>query len=181
MKTSPPTKQRASIVLSPSIGSITSGAALALVLCTAMVHPVLRADWHVDDSNQTGVEDGSVVRPYRSIQSAIEIATNGNTIKVALGTYGPINTLGKSLHLLGGYAGQSPAAYASRLGGDFSTQGPAPSATIIEGNGDQTLDGVTFTRFDDAPYQATFDNFTVRKNRRGIVCDTEISYPHPPI
>ena len=148
-------------------------------LCAALVHPVLSADWHVDDSNQTGVEDGSVVRPYRSIQSAIEIATNGSTIKVALGTYGPINTLGKSLHLLGGYSGQSPAAYASGLGGDFSTQGPAPSATIIEGNGTHTLDGVTFTRFDDAPYQATFDNFTVRKNRKGIVCDTEISYPHP--
>ena len=29
------------------------------------------------------------------------------------------------------------------------------------------------------PYQATIDNFTVRKNRKGIVCDTEISWPHP--
>lgn len=119
------------------------------------------------------------MRPYRSIQSAIEVATNGDTIKVALGTYGPINTVGKSLHLLGGHSGQSPAAYASSLGGDFSTQGPALSATIIEGNGAQSSDGVTFTRFDDAPYQATFDNFTVRKNRRGIVCDTEISWPLP--
>lgn len=154
-------------------------AVLGFLLWVASVPPVLAADWHVDDGNQTSVEDGSLLRPYRSVQAAIANAGSGDTIKVALGTYGPITTLGKSLTLLGGYPGAVTTAYADGLGGDFSVQGPAPSATIINGGGDMNADGVTFTRFDFTAYQVTFDNFTVRKNRKGIVCDTEVSWPHP--
>lgn len=154
------------------------GLLIGLGFWVAFVHQAFAADWHVDDSNLTSVQDGSARRPFRSIQSAISAAAAGDTVRVALGTYGPITTLGKPLTLRGGYPGQTSAGYAGGLVGDFSAQGPAPSATVIDGGGSTTVDGVTFTRFSDAPYQVTLDNFTVRRNRKGIVCDTEVSYPH---
>jgi hypothetical protein len=41
---------------------------------------------YVDISN-TGIEDGSLPRPYRTIPSAISASGSGSTISIASGTY----------------------------------------------------------------------------------------------
>ncbi len=148
------------------------GAVLPLVAC--LLHGAVL---HVDDSNTAGTHTGTIQYPFATIQAAIVAAASGDTINVALGDYAPITTLGKALTLRGGYPGATPAAYASGLGGDFTAQGPAPSATVIRGDG--TSNGVTFTRFTEEPYFAVLDNFTVRDNLKGVVCDTQDSWPQP--
>jgi hypothetical protein len=155
----------------PWAGWLAAGAGL-LLAATAGQAAVL----HVDDDNLTGTETGSAVYPFRSIQEAIVQATAGDTLKVAAGAYGGIDTQGKALTILGGYAGGTAAGYAAGSGGGFSAADPAQQAAVITGG---AADGVVFTRFSDAPYHAVLDGFTVRGSRRGIVCDTDLSWPQP--
>lgn len=135
------------------------------------------AVWHVDDDNQSGAYDGTARYPYASIQAAVTAASSGDVVRIAVGSYGPVQTQGKGLTFLGGYPGASPAAYAAGTGGDFSQRTLNPALTVVSG-GAQSV-GVTFTRFSDSPYQGGLDNLTVRQSRKGVVCDTDASWPHP--
>jgi hypothetical protein len=135
------------------------------------------AVWHVDDDNQSGRQTGSARYPYATVQAAVKRAASGDTIKVAVGAYTHVNTQNKALTILGGYPGANAAAYAAGLGGDFSQRALDPAATTI--NGSATRPGVIFTRYDEAPYHGVLDNLRIRQGRKGIVCDTEFSYPHP--
>ncbi len=84
------------------------------------------ADIHVDDDNTAGAQDGTTVHPYTSIQIAIDAAENGDTVKVAAGTYGEnIRVSDKTLNILGGYAAN----------GNFNDRDPDANMTHIQGDG----------------------------------------------
>lgn len=63
---------------------------------------LLSATLFVDDSN-SGIEDGSSTSPYNTIQEAVNVAANGDTIQIAAGNYAqPVNIQGRSgLSLIG--------------------------------------------------------------------------------
>lgn len=132
---------------------------------------------YVDDGNRSGIQNGTIQYPYEDIQTAVENAVSGDIIKTATGSYGPVETLGKSLTFSGGFTGAVTATYTSGQGGDFSSQAHGPDATVISGGFQNN--GVTFTRFDDNAYHGVLDNFTVSSSRKGIVWDTQISWPPP--
>lgn len=130
---------------------------------------------YVDNDNATTPNGGNQY-PFSSIQVAITNAAENDTIKIAKGTYTRIDNMGKSLILLGGYQGGTPTAYSNGSGGDFVNRTMDASLTHINGGGDSI--GVNITRFDFNPFKFVFDNFTVKNCTKGIVCDTEVSWPH---
>jgi hypothetical protein len=86
----------------------------------------------VDDDNTSSVEDGSSLYPYRTVQQAIDAASDGAVIAVAAGTYTEnIGVRGVSVHLYGGYAGGS--------GGDFTTRNPAMYPSHLQGDGQDSV------------------------------------------
>ena len=113
-------------------------------LPSASFTPV-QADLFVDDSNDTGAEDGSKAAPYTTIAAALGAATDGSTIAVAAGDY-PANLLvqGRTIHLFGGFSA------------DFTVRDPATNVTTLQGDGtdsvvslvdagDSTIDGFRIT------------------------------------
>lgn len=132
---------------------------------------------HVDDSNTSGNATGTAQFPFRTLQNAVTAAASGDTLKVAIGTYDAVQSAGKSLTILGGYPGAESSDYAAGRSGVFETRDLDPEATQISG-GSGTA-GVTFTRFDANPYHGRLDNLRVTQSRKGIVCDTQVSWPHP--
>ncbi|QQS29367.1 MAG: right-handed parallel beta-helix repeat-containing protein [Sphingobacteriales bacterium] len=128
------------------------------------------------DNDNASVQNGSSTYPYSSIQTAITNATGNDTIKVAAGNYGQIDNLGKSLVILGGYQGGTPSSYSNGTGGNFTVRTPDPTLTVISGGAGNI--GVKLTRFDENPFSFVFDNFTVSNSLKGVVCDTEVSWPH---
>lgn len=138
---------------------------------------VRRAILHVDDSNTTGNESGTSQYPFRTLQGAVNAATSGDTLNVAIGSYTAVQTAGKSLTILGGYPGAETSDYAAGRSGAFETRDLDPEATRISGGSDTA--GVTFTRFNANPYHGRLDNLQVTQSRKGVVCDTQESWPHP--
>ena len=68
--------------------------------------------------------NGSVSSPYKTIQAAINAASNGDIIQVAKGTYPEaIQITQKKVQLLGGFAGN----------GNFTSSDPQANVTIIAG------------------------------------------------
>lgn len=77
---------------------------------------------HVDRNNLApGVEDGTALHPYRTIQGAIDHAVGGDTIKVAQGIYveNVVLPWDFGVLLLGGFQGNSAGNYALGQPGDF--------------------------------------------------------------
>jgi len=96
------------------------------------------AELCVDNDNTTGIEDGSSIHPYNTIQEAIDAAPDSgeSTIRVAGGLYAEnINVDTKTVHLLGGFEGGAPADYAAGTGGVFAAQYPDTYITHIQGDG----------------------------------------------
>ena len=74
--------------------------------------------WHVAGFGSDSLGNGSYGFPYGSIQKAIDISENGDTVRVSSGTYiGNINFYGK----------------------DIVVEGDGPETTIIDGNGDGSV------------------------------------------
>lgn len=136
----------------------------------------LQAGVRCVDNDNASSQIGSSLYPYSSIQTAVDNAVDNDTIKVAAGSYGQIDNLGKSLVILGGYVGGTASAYSNGTGGNFTTRTSDPTLTVISGGVNNI--GVNLTRFDFNPFSLVFDNFTVRNSMKGIVCDTEVSWPH---
>lgn len=132
--------------------------------------------FHVDDSNLSTQQNGSAQYPFRSIQSVIMTAPNDDTIKVAVGTYGGIDNMGRSYVIIGGFPGGTTADYNAGTGGDFLSSLPDPSLTVITGGPDSI--GVNLTRFDFEPFHFGLTNLTVSNSMKGIVCDALVSWPH---
>ncbi|NEX16038.1 MAG: hypothetical protein C1943_05235 [Halochromatium sp.] len=116
------------------------------------------ANWYVDDDNQTGTTNGTILEPFSSIQIAIDNATSGDSVSVADGSYAENLTIAdKAITLYGAFTGGTSADYASGRGGDFvnrfvgnnssSIIGQASAATIlIQGESSGTsIDGFTIT------------------------------------
>lgn len=138
---------------------------------------VRRAILHVDDSNATDNETGTSQYPFRTVQGAVTAAVSGDTLKVAIGSYGAVQTAGKSLTILGGYPGAETSDYAAGRGGAFAVRDLDPVSTRISGG--SAAAGVTFTRSSSNAYHGRLDNLQVTQSRKGIVCDTQVSWPHP--
>ena len=107
----------------------------ALVVAMLAAAPVTHAaDVRVDQNNETGTEDGSAVRPYRSISAAVAAANEGDRVLVARGTYvGPVVVEAKTLTVMGGFAGALALEYAAFTPGDFSAANPQTNVTVVEG------------------------------------------------
>ncbi len=107
----------------------------------------IAAELCVDDDNTTGVENGSAIHPYKSIQTAIDAAASGDTIKVAAGTYTEnINVTDKALTLLGGYEGNGNFDNRDTTTHRPHIQGDGTDAVVtLYLSGDSALDGFRIT------------------------------------
>lgn len=117
------------------------------------------ADIFVDDTNTSGVEDGSPEHPFANLQAAIDMISNSEplTIAVAAGIYTEnIRVENKVVHLYGGFAGGTLADYTNGVGGKFAERDISANVTHIEGDrtdavvalieaGDTTIDGFRIT------------------------------------
>lgn len=105
----------------------------ALLCASAISAMAFAADVHVDQNNE-GTQDGSTLRPYRTITAAVAAANSNDAVLVARGTYmGPVRVEGKTLTIRGGYFGGSASTYMGGTPGDFSASNPAANNTTIEG------------------------------------------------
>lgn len=97
------------------------------------------ADLYVDDDN-AGQQDGSALRPFRTVQQAIDAAKDNSVIAVAAGTYPRnIRVQEKSVRLYGGYLGGTKAGYAAGTAGEFTVRDPAASPSHLKGDGKDTV------------------------------------------
>ncbi len=130
----------------------------------------------VDDDNQNASPDGSTRNPYAGIQAAVMASMPFDTIKVAVGNYGPVNNMGKALTILGGYTGASTANYAAGMNGNFSERSTNPAMTNISAGLDSIA--VNITRYSFDAFSFALDNCRVFNSRKGVVCDIAVSWPH---
>lgn len=101
--------------------------------------PVIPADLFVDDDN-AGAEEGSALRPYRTVQKAIDAAADNAVIAVAGGTYRQnIHVQDKSVRLYGGFVGGTADGYNSGTAGNFSVRDPAANPSRLQGDGKDSV------------------------------------------
>lgn len=100
---------------------------------------VIPADLYVDDDN-AGVQDGSALHPYRTVQQAINAAKGNAVIAVAEGTYPQnIRVQEKTVRLYGGYKGGTAAGYVAGTAGNFTVRDPAANPAHLKGNGKDSV------------------------------------------
>ena len=112
----------------------------------------------VDGSSSATPQNGSASNPYRTIQAAINAASNGDIIKVAKGTYSEaVQIKNKKVQLLGGFAGS----------GNFTTANPQTNVTVISGTSATSCIKVDIQ---GASISGTLliNGFTIRNGQRGI-------------
>ena len=100
---------------------------------------VIPANLFVDENN-AGVQDGSDLRPYRTVQQAINAAKDNVVIAVAGGIYREnIRVQDKVVRLYGGYVGGTKASYAGGTAGNFKARDPAANPSHLKGNGKDSV------------------------------------------
>lgn len=100
---------------------------------------VIPADLYVDDDN-TGTQDGTALHPFKTLQQAIDAASNNAVVAVAAGTYPQnIRVQEKAVRLYGGYVGGSAASYAGGTGGNFTARDPAVNSSHLKGDGKDSV------------------------------------------
>jgi hypothetical protein len=109
--------------------------ALPLALVTLSSNPVQAATFYVDDDNCPGPGSGTEADPFCSIQLGINVASTGDTVQVAAGTYYENITMKGGVVIQG--AGQ----------GVSIIDGGGTSSVVTASNVDSTamLDGFTIT------------------------------------
>ncbi len=129
--------------------------------------------WYVDQANENAVTTGSILNPFPSIQEAINAAISEDEIRVAQGFYNEnllINN--KMIFLKGAYPGGSTVDYAIAIPGDFSTQDYNIYLSIIEGN---AASAIIELRLETSG--SLIDGFVITGGHRGILFDTEFTWP----
>ena len=110
------------------------------------------------DGSASASGNGSLSNPYKTIQAAVNAASNGDIIQVAKGTYQEaIQITQKKVQLLGGFAGN----------GNFTSANPQANVTIIAG----TSAAPCIRIYIDAPAisgSLKISGFTIRNGQRGI-------------
>jgi hypothetical protein len=100
---------------------------------------VVAADFYVDDDN-AGPQDGTALRPFRTVQQAVDAAKDNAVIAVAGGTYAEnIRVQDKAVRLYGGYVGGTKAHYASGAAGKFRERDPGAQPSHLKGNGKDSV------------------------------------------
>ncbi len=100
---------------------------------------VVPASLFVDDDN-TGAQDGSALRPFRTVQQAINAAKDNAVIAVAGGTYPEnLRVQDKAVRLYGGYVGGAKAGYAAGTAGNFKMRDPATNPSHLKGDGKDSV------------------------------------------
>jgi len=143
-------------------GAIFGAALVAGLLALPVLGAVIRVDV------ATGADNpgcGSVASPCASIQQAVNLASDGDAIRVAQGTYtyqpvldpcgadtGVVCVLGKKLTLTGGFAPPN-----------WTTPNPAGNPTIIDG--EDLFRGLLAVKGFAANPTLTVDGFTIRRGR----------------
>jgi hypothetical protein len=129
---------------------------------------------HVDHNNLApGVEDGSARHPYRTIQGAVEHAVNGDTVKVAQGTYTENVLFTHAVLLLGGFKGASPEDYAANQPGDFVTRSTdhVTLVTIIQSTSRDYPVVTAGSLSPPNPLTYAVDGFTLTGGFNGLLLD----------
>ena len=109
------------------------------------------------DGSSSGSGDGSASNPYRTIQAAVDAASNGDIIQVAKGTYAEaVQIVQKKVQLRGGFAGS----------GNFTSADPLANVTIINGTDAKPCISV----YIDVAISGSLiiNGFTIRNGQRGI-------------
>ena len=115
------------------------------------------------DGSSSATESGTPSNPYKTIQKAVDLASNGDIIKVAKGTYSEaVQISEKKVQLLGGFAG----------GGDFNTANPQANPTIIDGTSAAPCIKVKIV---NAAISGSLkiSGFTISNGQRGIELDND--------
>jgi hypothetical protein len=115
------------------------GTLLSLSARPLQAQPAIQPDLFVDDDN-AGAQDGTALRPYRTVQQAIDAAKDNVVIAVAGGVYPEnIRVQEKPVRLYGGYVGGSKPGYAAGTAGDFAKRDPAAHPSHLKGDGKDSV------------------------------------------
>jgi hypothetical protein len=128
---------------------------------------------YVDQANGNAAPNGSIANPFPTIQEAVNASITGDEIRVARGQYSEnILINNKILLIKGAYEGGSTADYSNSIPGNFSSQDYIEYISIIEGN---SASPVIELRLETSG--SLIDGFVITGGHRGILFDTEFTWP----
>ena len=118
------------------------------------------AERYVDDDAPGPLYDGSMGDPFATIQDAVDAASNGDIINVALGTYVEnVEISGKTLALRGGWAQ------------GFSVRDPATFVSIVTETNNTTC--ITYSGTQASPTTGELSGFTITGGGPEAVVDAQ--------
>jgi hypothetical protein len=131
---------------------------LYFVICISLSAKVL----YVDATYNGTPQNGSFSNPYITIQQALSVSQNMDTIKVAQGLYNENLTFpeNQSLVLLGGYQKNN-----------FTNRSNQLYSSIINGNNNKAVVSITFSGGNGSSAYYEIDGFTIQGGQRGIDAD----------
>ena len=130
--------------------------------------------WFVDDDNTTGVEVGSRLHPYSTIQAAVDVAVSEDAVLAAQGIYTENIVLDdKSISLTGGFAGGSSADYSAGMEGDFSNYNPDSYTSGIQAS--DASAGILMLRTNASG--SAISGWTISGGMHGIYLDDDVTWP----
>ncbi|MDQ5823060.1 MAG: S-layer homology domain-containing protein [Chloroflexota bacterium] len=143
------------LLLSMFLASVSWASAGASTIASPVSNPEVVTVYCVDDDGATTGPPCANGTPYRTIQEAIDAASPGDEVRVAVGTY--VRAAGRGatppnnvITITGGYAGGSAA-------GGWTVKGPA-TGTVLVGTNFNVPAGVVVTLQNLVVSNATIDN-----------------------
>ncbi len=117
---------------------------------------------YVDSGFNGTPQNGNFSNPYKTIQQALNVSQNMDTIKVAQGTYNENITFpeNKSIVLLGGYQKNN-----------FTNRNNQLYTSSIKGNNNKAVVTITFSGGSSSSAYFEIDGFTIQGGQRGISAD----------